>query len=276
LGNYEEYTYNNGFSQPATYRNKLAGVYSYVYDRLGRLTQETLPEKSSGLDVINTYEYDAFGNRIKLTEAKGLTEQRVSVYEYDGLNRLTAKIGEAVDVVQLKALDPSKPDLKDKVVTTGVIPRESYQYDGYGNQILKTDANGAKTFSFYDKNGRKISEINAVGQLTQWEYDANGQIITLKAYETAVTLPTLAGGALPVAPTGNVRVVKYGYDKVGRQTWIMTPDISTYEYTVNTDNQLVGSLSKTTATEKPITMVMAISHVLKMPKGASLTIIMMR
>ncbi|MHA3081857.1 LysM peptidoglycan-binding domain-containing protein [Acinetobacter sp. ANC 5383] len=246
LGNYEEYTYNNGFSQPATYRNKLAGVYSYLYDQLGYLIQETLPEKSSGLDVINTYEYDAFGNRTKLTEAKGLAEQRISVYEYDGLNRLITKVGEAVDVVQLKALDLSKPDIEDKVVTTGVIPRESYQYDSYGNQILKTDANGAKTFSYYDQNGRKIAEINSVGLLTQWEYNASGQVIKLKSYETPVALPTLAGGALPVAPIGNFRVVEYGYDKVGRQTQVKTPDVYTYDY----DADGKGSLLKQSAIEK--------------------------
>ncbi|USA45404.1 DNA/RNA non-specific endonuclease [Acinetobacter sp. C26M] len=246
LGNYEEYTYNNGLAQPATYRNKLGGVYSYVYDRLGRLIQETLPEKSANSTVINTYEYDAFGNRTKLTEAKGLTEQRVSVYQYDALNRLTTKVGEAVDVVQLKALDPNKPDLKNKVITTGVIPRESYQYDGYGNQILKTDANGAKIFSYYDNNGRKIFEISPVGQLTQWEYNADGQVTKLKSYETAVSLPALAGETLPVAPAGNIRVVEYGYDKVGRQIQVKTPDVYTYDYDVDGK----GGLLKQDAIEK--------------------------
>ncbi|WP_228129582.1 LysM peptidoglycan-binding domain-containing protein [Acinetobacter dispersus] len=245
LGNYEEYTYNNSLTQPATYRNKLGGVYSYVYDRLGRLTQETLPEKSGGKEVINIYEYDAYGNRTKLIEAKGLTEQRVSVYQYDALNRLTAKVGEVVSTTQFKVTDASKPNVKNKIVTL-TAPKESYQYDSYGNQILKTDANGAKTFSFYDKNGRKLSEISPVGQLTQWAYNSDGQVTQLKSYETAVALPTQADGALPVAPAGNVRVVDYSYDKVGRQIAVTTPNISAYEY----DSNGLGSLTKTTAIVK--------------------------
>ena len=246
FGNYEEYTYNNGLSQPATYRNKLGGVYSYVYDRLGRLIQETLPEAAAGKAVINSYEYNAFGNRTKLIEAKGLTEQRISVYEYDSLNRLTAKVGEAVDVIQFKAADASKPYLKEKIVTTGNIPRESYQYDGYGNQITKVDANGAKTFSYYDKNGRKVSEVNPAGLLTRWEYNAAGQVVKIQSYETPVMFSAQPSGALPTAPTGNVRIVEYGYDKVGRQTAVITPDVYTYEY----DAQGQGALVKKTTIEK--------------------------
>ncbi|MBC9229227.1 LysM peptidoglycan-binding domain-containing protein [bacterium SPL81] len=248
-GHYEEYTYTNGLAQPTTYRNKLGGVYNYLYDGLGRLTQETLPEMAGGKAVINSYEYNAYGNRTKLTEAKGLLEQRVSVYEYDALNRLTAKVGEAVSVTQFKAADPSKLDLKDKVISTA-IPRESYQYDGYGNQILKTDANGAKTFSYYDKNGNKIFEINSVGLLSRWEYNAAGQVTKLQSYETPVGLPAQPGGTLPVAPTGNVRVVEYGYDKVGRQTSVTNPNVDAYEYTVNSEGQLVGGFSKQKAVEK--------------------------
>ncbi|ENW92987.1 LysM peptidoglycan-binding domain-containing protein [Acinetobacter dispersus] len=247
LGNYEEYTYNNSLTQPATYRNKLGGVYSYVYDRLGRLTQETLPELVGGKAVINSYEYDAYGNRTKLIEAKGLTEQRVSVYQYDALNRLTAKVGEAVSTTQFKVTDASKPNVKNKIVTL-TAPKESYQYDSYGNQIAKTDANGATTYSYYDQNGRKLSEISPVGQLTQWAYNADGQVTQLKSYETAVALPTQAGGALPVAPAGNVRVVDYSYDKVGRQIAVTTPNISAYEYNTDAKGNLQGALTPTSST----------------------------
>ncbi|MDR7018107.1 hypothetical protein, partial [Acinetobacter sp. 3657] len=248
IGHYEAYTYSNGFTQPATYRNKLGGVYSYTYDALGRLTKEILPEKSGDKDVIHTYQYDAFGNRIKQIEALGLTEQRVSVFEYDKLNRLTAKIGEAVSVTQLKVTDASKPTLKNKVVSTGNIPRETYQYDAYGNQILKTDANGAKTYSYYDKNARKIAEINAVGQYTRWDYTATGQVSKQLSYEKALALPSLAGGNLPAAPTGNVRVIQYGYDKLDRRITVITPDIYSYEYNAEAKGELV----KQSATETTV------------------------
>ncbi|MBJ8481282.1 RHS repeat protein, partial [Acinetobacter pittii] len=245
-GAYEAYTYTNGSAQPATYRNKLGGEYSYSYDKLGRLIKETLPEPSGGKPVTHLYEYDAYGNKTKQVEASGLTEQRVSVYQYDNLNRLTAKIAEAVSTVQLQVKDATKPYLKGKVETTSSVAQESYQYDGYGNQILKTEANGAKTFSYYDKNARKIAEVNPLGGLTRWEYNAAGLVTKLQSYETPVSLPAQAGGAVPAAPAGNVRVVEYGYDKVGRQTSVLSPNIASYEY----DSQGKGALITQSAIEK--------------------------
>ncbi|WP_445405333.1 LysM peptidoglycan-binding domain-containing protein [Acinetobacter pittii] len=245
-GAYEAYTYTDGSAQPATYRNKLGGEYSYSYDKLGRLIKETLPEPSGGKPVTHLYEYDAYGNKTKQVEASGLTEQRVSVYQYDNLNRLTAKIAEAVSTVQLQVKDATKPYLKGKVETTSSVAKESYQYDGYGNQILKTEANGAKTFSYYDKNARKIAEVNPLGGLTRWEYNAAGLVTKLQSYETPVSLPAQAGGTVPAAPAGNVRVVEYGYDKVGRQTSVLSPNIASYEY----DSQGKGALITQSAIEK--------------------------
>ncbi|MBP2606224.1 YD repeat-containing protein, partial [Acinetobacter calcoaceticus] len=245
-GAYEAYTYTDGSAKPATYRNKLGGEYSYSYDRLGRLVKETLPEPSGGKPVSHLYEYDAYGNKTKQVEASGLTEQRVSVYQYDNLNRLTAKIAEAVSTVQLQVKDASKPYLKGKVEVASTVAQESYQYDGYGNQILKTEANGAKTFSYYDKNARKIAEVNPLGGLTRWEYNAAGLVTKLQSYETPVSLPAQAGGAVPATPSGNVRVVEYGYDKVGRQTSVISPNIASYEY----DSQGKGALITQSAIEK--------------------------
>ncbi|MBJ8499653.1 RHS repeat protein, partial [Acinetobacter oleivorans] len=126
------------------------------------------------------------------------------------------------------------------------VAQESYQYDGYGNQILKTEANGAKTFSYYDKNARKIAEVNPLGGLTRWEYNAAGLVTKLQSYETSVSLPAQAGGAVPTTPSGNVRVVEYGYDKVGRQTTVLSPNIASYEY----DSQGKGALITQSAIEK--------------------------
>lgn len=246
LGYYEEYTYNNGLAQPATYRNKLGGVYSYTYDKMGHLIQEILPELSNGKPIINIYKYDAFGNKIKMIEAQGLPEQRTSTYEYDSLNRLISKIAESVSTTQLKVTDSSKPYLKNKAVIADNIPRESYQYDAYGNQIEKIDANGAKTLTYFDKNDRKIAEINALGLLTKFEYNVSGQVTKIQSYETPINVPTSPGGAVPNTPSGNVRVIQYSYDKLGRQISKITPDVYTYEY----DLQGQGALVKKTTIEK--------------------------
>jgi YD repeat-containing protein len=81
-GNFESYTYD-AFGNRKTFTNKLGGPVSYTYDRKGNLKTETLPiqSKNAGgtlVAVVNQYDYDARGNRIKVTEAVGLPEQRIT------------------------------------------------------------------------------------------------------------------------------------------------------------------------------------------------------
>lgn len=252
----EVYEYNDGSNQPSRYQNKLGGWYSYTYDRLGRLKTETLPVKTFNsdntalLDVVNTYDYDGFGNKTKFTEASGLAEQRVSVFGYDKLNRLTSKTAESVEMLVFQSTDAAG----DKTSSTGV-PTETYQYDSFGNQILKTDANGAKTFSYYDLDNRKTHEIKQVnasyGYVSYWEYNAAGQAILLKQYETAISLPAVAdaGGKPPAAPTGTVREMRYTYDKVGRQTATILPGATVYDHDDNGVYGLYNSVDLITSTE---------------------------
>jgi YD repeat-containing protein len=244
---------DNGNTQPTRYKNKLEGWYSYTYDKLGRLKTETLPVKTlnaSGtlVDVVNAYDYDAFGNRIKFTEALGLAEQRISVYGYDELNRLTSKTAEQVSMLVFN------PDgIAGNEAASTAIPLESYEYDALGNQILKTDANGAKTFSYYDANNRKTHEIRQIdattGSVSYWEYNAAGQATVFKQYETPRTLPSTAGGNAPSAPSGNIREMRYTYDKVGRQTAVILPAATVYDHDENGTYGLYNSVNLITTTE---------------------------
>jgi len=176
--------------------NQLGGVTTYVYDRRGLLSSETLAETAltvSGgtIAVTNTYGYDAFGNRTWQTEASGAADSRTTTYNYDGLDRLIS----------------SSVSLGSQGTAT-----TQYQYDGNGNVVMTTDPDGNKTYEYYDALNRKVAEVNAVGVLSTWTYDTDGNVLSARTYATPLT--SWAVGTTP-AGTGNYRETDYTYDGGG-------------------------------------------------------------
>lgn len=198
--------------------NRLGGTAIFTYDHLGRLLSETLPvqaRNASGtfVDVINSYSYDALGNRIQSVEGVSLPEQRSTTYRFDKLGRLVAKVGEAVTVVTGVG------------VSSTVTPTESVSYDANGNEIERIDANGARTLSYYDAANRRVAQLTeqqagnpSRGALQQWSYDGAGNVVSLRRYGELVALPLAAGGSAPVpVNSSNVRETLFTYDGAGRQ-----------------------------------------------------------
>lgn len=221
---YESYTLN-AFGNRIQVRNRLGAVTTNVYDRRGLLTSETLPITSirangttEASSVTNTFEYDARGNRRKMTEALGLTEQRITTYDYDRLDQLTATHLPAV--------------LDSTGSSTPVNPVEYIAYDGRGNVIQQTDAANARTLFYYDKLGRQTVSIGATGTYSTTSYTlgggTNGGTVTSRIYDVQVTLPTTPGGTPPAAPgTGSYRETVNSYDKLGRLSSTSTASVRT-------------------------------------------------
>ena len=206
LGAYEQYTLD-AFGNRTAVRNKLGATTTYTYDRRGLQTSETLPissVKSNGAteasSVTNRFAYDARGNLITKTEASGLTEQRVTSYVYDAADRLT---------------ETHLPQVVDG--TTGALanPVEHLKYDRRGNLVESDDAMGARSLYYYDALDRVTAKIDALGGYTSYTYDDNGNMLTSRAYATAVALPATAGGT-PPSPSGAYRQTSYSYDALNR------------------------------------------------------------
>jgi len=224
-GHYEEYTLN-AFGDRIAERNKLGGVTINAYDKRGLLTIETLPVGSTRANgtvqsttIVNRFEYDARGNRTKTTEASGLTEQRITVYTYDKLDRLVQTTGDAVPVLA-----------STFVGTTAYAVIEAIAYDRRGNVVETVKAGGARTLFYYDDLDRKTAEVNALGTLSTWTYDAAGNAIAARVYADAVTLPGTAGGTAPAPVGSGYRETTYAYDRNNRMISASVAGLRTGQY----------------------------------------------
>lgn len=223
LGNYEQYTLS-AFGDRVIVRNKLGHNTTNVFDKRGLLTKETLPITAANhlgnqVAVINSYEYDAFGNRTKLTEADdvdvagNMVEKRVTTYAYDKLNRLTTTTGETVSVTS-----------QTNFTTSNAAPVETIVYDARGNVIQTIKPDGAKTFFYYDALDRKTHEIDALGTYRVWTYDRRSNATAAKIYGDAVALPSTPGGTPPnPVDANNFRLTSSTYDLNNR---LLTTSVS--------------------------------------------------
>ncbi|KVG05594.1 hypothetical protein WJ24_26845 [Burkholderia vietnamiensis] len=206
-GYFETHGYD-GLGNRTSYTNKLGGTFTYTYDHLGRMTSETLPVLSKNKAVVNHFEYDSRGNRIKMTEAQGLDEERISEYGYDLLDRQTVI---------------SKVVFTSNVLETAI---EKSVYDARGNLVSKVGVNGGVTSWYYDTAGRKTGQVSPSGTLLLWEYDAAGNVTRTRVFGDPVT-PTQ--GSQPPAPVdaANVRETRSVYDADGRQIQSRVMNVAT-------------------------------------------------
>ncbi|KVT75692.1 hypothetical protein WT25_02040 [Burkholderia territorii] len=196
-GYFETYGYD-GLGNRTSYTNKLGGTFTYTYDHLGRMTSETLPVRSKDKVVVNRFEYDSRGNRIKMTEAQGLDEERITEYGYDLLDR---------QVRTYQSVYLGNYTLADAIETS--------IFDARGNLVSKIGVNGAVTTWYYDAAGRKTGQVSPSGTLTLWEYDAAGNATRTRIFGDPVKATQ---GSQPPAPVDatNVRETRTVYDADGR------------------------------------------------------------
>lgn len=203
----ETYGYDS-LGNRISYTNKLGGTFTYTYDHLGRMTSETLPVLSKDKAVVNRFEYDSRGNRIKMTEAQGLEEERVTEYGYDPLNNQVS----ATKVVELAGFSGN--------VT------ESSTFDARGNLVSKIGVNGGVTTWYYDAADRKTGEISPSGTLTLWEYDSAGNATHTRVFGDPVKATQGSQPPVPVDAT-NVRETRSIYDADGRQIQSRVMNVAT-------------------------------------------------
>ncbi len=127
-----QFTYTYDLSGNPVTIETLDGISHYEYDAIGQLTQVTYPDGNS-----TSYQYDAAGNRISVTD-KGIT----TAYTTNVLNQYT-QAGST-----------------------------TFTYDKNGNMVSKTEQGNTTTYEYNFEN--RLTRITSPDGIWEYEYDALG------------------------------------------------------------------------------------------------------
>ncbi|MET9106651.1 LamG-like jellyroll fold domain-containing protein [Streptomyces zhihengii] len=171
--------------------------FEYLYTARGMMAETRLRDwdDDGGDDdhtVLQSYAYDRGGRVVRHTDSMG----RSLVYAYYG--------DDLVKSITLK--DFRDPDGRKRDLLI-----ESSTYDGAGNVLSETTANGTlRTEYTYDAVGRTLSEVTdpaGLARRTTWTYDLAGNVET-----------TASGGApsnVPWPTSATAETVRFVYDDAG-------------------------------------------------------------
>lgn len=200
---------------------------AYVYDGAGNLVEEKLVRAFHTGDLVRTYGYDAFGNRTREGDWKGVS----IVKEYDGLARVTKTIGREGEVTETSYHRDDSGNLIEQSSRSGV--SFSVTYDGFGNRVKETDGNGKSkntrynamnkplaisdenghtNYFHYDEFGRNTAQYDPYGRAVTNEYDSFGNAVKLIDKENRVLYreyDRFGRNSKTIDALGNIAVIKY-------------------------------------------------------------------
>jgi RHS repeat-associated protein len=182
----------------------------------------TLATAQTVQNSTTTFEYDAVGNRTRITDPLG----HVTDLLYDPLNRLKQQLAPAPTVGAARPASTFSYDGRDQVVTV-LDPRNvstSYSVDGIGNRSALTSRDTGASATTYDAAGNVKTRTDARGKVSSHSYDALGRLTRVDypvaassvfEYDGAGTGATNAQGLLTRLSdeSGNTT---YAYDGFGR------------------------------------------------------------
>jgi len=258
----ESYTYN-GFGDKTSFTNKKGSVWQYAYDAAGRLLTETAPPvtitemtpngtadlaegQALSVQLVTEYEYDALGNLLRRTEAKGTSGERSTLYRYDAMGRQVGVTHPPVrvyneDIASVQSNGAS--GLATRVESSLQALTTSTIYDVFGNAVANIDVAGNASYKVYDQANRVVYDVDALGGVTQYLRDTFGDAISVIRYADPVALPpsapadaadALTSPALDAAvqagsAAGRIRRIDTEYDYLGRALVVREPQTYTYE-----------------------------------------------
>lgn len=181
---------------------------SYHYDSAGR-ADFTLNAAGA---VVASWQYDAAGN---LSYSFGTDGP--AWYAYDRSNRLTAKYFSTSEVSDIAGGVHSSDG------------RVSYRYDGNGNLVQTTDANGFKINDYFDQANQLVARLDGDNVLHQFDYDMLGDRTSERLYMTRMVDDARSVITAPLSPAGAVRQYTYQYDNSGRELLKIYPAVALSE-----------------------------------------------
>ena len=238
---------------------------TWVSDSKGRLVSVTSAEGSTVRFI-----YDAFGNRIQVTDLEGSRTVRsantrglvvkelastgsMSITEYDDLDRPVHKRtygskdewirkDAPVKVISYEYAEEGFSRQPVAVTTDGATSR--YTYTSTGQMSSVTDPTGVVTRLSYDARGNLTGVLNAVGDMLKVEYDAQDRPVAVISPSGATMRVEYDAASRPVRvidPAGNPSV--YTYTPAGKVASITDAVGGVRRFEYNAAGELVAQVA---------------------------------
>ncbi len=221
-GKRTEFTYYaNGLLRTRSERdiaNDATRTWTYTYTAEGLL--DTVDGPRSEVQDVTDYDYDAQGNRIRITNALGHVTE---ITAYDAHGR-PLRLIDANGVTTTLVYD-ARGRLRTRTVGTGAeAARTEFAYDNAGKLKHLTLPNGATLDYGYDSAQRLTAITDGLGNRIEYTLDAMGNRTREAIYDASGTLRrTRTGvydhlGRLSEALGAASQGTRYGYDANGNRT----------------------------------------------------------
>lgn len=238
---------------------------TWVSDSKGRLVSVTSAEGSTVRFI-----YDAFGNRIQVTDLEGARTVRsantrglvvkelastgaMSITEYDDLDRPVHKRtygskdewirkDAPVKVISYEYAEEGFSRQPVAVTTDGATSR--YTYTSTGQMSSVTDPTGVVTRLSYDARGNLTGVLNAVGDMLKVEYDAQDRPVAVISPSRATMRVEYDAASRPIRvidPAGNATV--YTYTPAGKVASITDAVGGVRRFEYNAAGELVAQVA---------------------------------
>jgi YD repeat-containing protein len=193
-------------------------VTQYQYDRLGRLTAETVdPGSAPKLNLVTSYAYDKNGNVTQKTDARGF----VTRYFYDAADRLVYSL-DALNGVTRTIYDSLGRVAQTIAYANAVSVPANPTLAQLQAALQPAAGRDAVTTSVYDKDGREIYSVDGLNGVTKSIRDKNGNVVERIVYATKLPAGTaLNATAIAAAQATNAldRSTRTTYDAQNRPVY---------------------------------------------------------
>jgi RHS repeat-associated protein len=186
----------DGLTQVADPRNLIT---SYSRNGLGQVSAQSSPDSGAA-----QYTYDANGNVLSSTDARGIKTQ----YTYDALNRVTSiayPTGSATAFEYDGGASAPAQESGELTKVTDESGQSSYSHDALGRLISKTVVIGGKSFTVgysWGDSGSALDKLTSItypsGSRVNYGYDSFGSVSAISVNPVNPSGVGTSGTALPL------------------------------------------------------------------------------